>query len=193
MAYGNFQTETVTEEHPLESIGIYGALKVAGEKLVVAYNQVFDLPYTIVRPSALYGPRCVSRRVAQIFVENALLGEPLQICGNGEERLDFTFVDDLVDGIAALILNEKAFGQVFNLTNGRAQSVNELLEVVRREIPEVDVRYEPKDRLQPERGTLSIEKARAAFGYNPRNPIDVGIPKYIAWCRRFMEEHHIQS
>ncbi|MEE9149606.1 MAG: NAD-dependent epimerase/dehydratase family protein, partial [Candidatus Tectomicrobia bacterium] len=66
MVYGNFLTEAVDEEHPLNAIGIYGALKVAGEKIVIAYQQVFDLPYTIIRPSALYGPRCVSRRVGQV-------------------------------------------------------------------------------------------------------------------------------
>ena len=73
-----------------QSIGIYGALKVAGEKLVIAYNQVFKLPYTIIRPSALYGPRCVSRRVGQIFIESALEGTTLRVDGDGSERLDFT-------------------------------------------------------------------------------------------------------
>ena len=58
-------------------LGIYGALKFAGEKMVIAYNQVFDLPYTIIRPSALYGERCVSRRVGQIFLENAVQGKTL--------------------------------------------------------------------------------------------------------------------
>src|SRR5687767_13257231 len=77
MVYGNFQTETVSESHPLEPIGVYGALKLGGEKIVIAYKQVFDLPFTIVRPSALYGPRCVSRRVGQIFIEKALRGEEL--------------------------------------------------------------------------------------------------------------------
>jgi nucleoside-diphosphate-sugar epimerase len=72
MVYGNFLTPEVTEESPLNSLGIYGALKVAGEKMVIGYNQVFDLPYTIIRPSALYGPRCVSRRVGQIFIESAI-------------------------------------------------------------------------------------------------------------------------
>ena len=74
MVYGNFRPPTVTEDHPLDPIGIYGALKLGGEKLVIAYNQVFGLPYTIIRPSALYGPRCVSRRVGQAFIESALVG-----------------------------------------------------------------------------------------------------------------------
>ena len=70
MVYGNFLSEEVDEEHPLNSMGIYGALKVGGERMVIAYQQVFDLPYTIIRPSALYGPRCVSRRVGHHRVRN---------------------------------------------------------------------------------------------------------------------------
>ena len=69
MVYGNFTGDSVNEETVCEPLGIYGALKFAGEKMVIAYTQVFDLPYTIIRPSALYGQRCVSRRVSQIFIE----------------------------------------------------------------------------------------------------------------------------
>ena len=53
MVYGNFKTKEVDEETNCNPIGIYGALKFSGEKIVIAYNQVFDLPYTIIRPSAL--------------------------------------------------------------------------------------------------------------------------------------------
>ena len=72
MVYGNFDSEDVKEERPCKPIGIYGTLKYSGELLVKAYSDVFDLPYTIIRPSALYGERCVSRRVGQIFIENAI-------------------------------------------------------------------------------------------------------------------------
>mgnify|MGYP000845967368 CR=1 FL=1 len=72
MVYGNFKQDFVDENSICDPIGIYGALKFSGEKIVIAYNQVFDIPYTIVRPSALYGERCVSRRVGQIFIENAI-------------------------------------------------------------------------------------------------------------------------
>ena len=66
---------------------------------MIAYNQVFDMPYTIVRPSALYGPRCVSRRVGQAFIESALVGDTLRVDGEGDEQLDFTYIDDVVDGV----------------------------------------------------------------------------------------------
>src|SRR3989338_375913 len=106
MVYGDFDSETVTEESPCNPIGIYGALKYAGEKIVIAYNQVFGLPYTILRPSALYGQRCVSRRVGQIFIENALQGLDVAINGDGADQLDFTFIDDLVGGVVKVLTDE---------------------------------------------------------------------------------------
>lgn len=183
MAYGNFLTEKVGEDHPLDSVGIYGALKVAGEKLVIAYQQVFGLPYTIVRPSALYGPRCVSRRVGQIFIESALKGLPLRVDGDGEERLDFTYIDDLVEGVLLVIENSAARNEVFNLTYGSARSIRDLVAIIQEHFPGVKVEYVERDKLMPFRGTLSVEKAERLLGYAPKNPVDVGFPKYIDWYR----------
>lgn len=184
MVYGNFESPEVTEDHPLNPIGIYGSLKLGGEKLVIAYQQVFGMPYTIVRPSALYGPRCVSRRVGQIFVEEALAGRPLNIEGDGEERLDFTYIDDLVNGLCLVIAHPGARNQVFNMTNGSARSIAELVEVLKRQFPDVSVQHVPRDRLMPFRGTLNVDKARRLIGYEPENPIDIGFEKYVEWYRR---------
>ena len=183
MAYGNFLSAEVQEDHPLNPIGIYGALKVAGEKIVIAYQQVFDLPFTIIRPSALYGPRCVSRRVGQIYIEAALNGETLRVDGDGKERLDFTYIDDLVEGIGLAITNPAARNEIFNMTNGDAHSILELVETLKTEFPDVEVEYVDRDNLMPIRGTLSIAKARQLLGYSPKNDIDVGIPKYVSWYR----------
>jgi nucleoside-diphosphate-sugar epimerase len=186
MAYGNFLTHEVDETHPLEPIGIYGALKVAGEKIVIAYQQVFDLPYTIIRPSALYGPRCISRRVSQVFIENALEGRPIVIAGDGAERLDFTYIEDLVQGICLVIDRPAARNEIFNLTYGSARSIGDVVELLRAQFPGLDVAHEERDRLMPERGTLSVEKARRLLGYAPENPIDAGIPKYVDWYRQLV-------
>lgn len=186
MVYGNFLQDSVTEEHPLNPIGIYGALKLAGEKMVIAYQQVFDLAYTIVRPSALYGPRCVSRRVSQIFVENALQGLPLKIDGDGSERLDFTHIDDLVHGIGLTIARPEARNETFNLTYGSARSVAEMVEVIRRHVPDVKIEHQERDSLMPLRGTLVVDRAVRALGYAPENPIEVGVAKYIEWYRDFL-------
>lgn len=181
MVYGNFQTEEVDEEHPLNPLGIYGALKVAGEKMVIAYNQVFNLPYTIIRPSALYGPRCVSRRVSQVFIEGAMDGSSLRVEGDGAERLDFTYIDDLVEGVALTIQHPDARNQIFNITYGGSRSVNDLVQILRKSFPEVRVDNVKRDSLMPVRGTLSVAKAKRMLGYAPANPLEVAFPKYIRW------------
>jgi nucleoside-diphosphate-sugar epimerase len=187
MVYGNFLSEEVDEEHPLNPIGIYGALKVAGEKLVIAYQQVFGLPYTIIRTSALYGPRCVSRRVSQVFIENALNGAKLRIDGNGSEKIDFTYIDDLVDGIVAAIRHSAARDQIFNMTYGSSRSIQDLVAIIRQYFPDVQVESGERDRLTPLRGTLSIKKAQSLVGYTPKNPMEAGFARYIAWYRKLLE------
>ncbi len=187
MVYGNFLTPEVDEKHVLEPIGIYGALKVAGEKMVIAYNQVFDLPYTIIRPSALYGPRCVSGRVGQLFIEAALAEKPLKVYGDGKEKLDFTYIDDLCHGVALTIQKPAAKNQIFNLTYGQSRSVDELLSILKKEFPKMKIEQLDRDKLMPFRGTLSIEKARQLLGYKPDHPIEIGFPKYVDWYRSLLK------
>ncbi len=183
MVYGNFLTTEVEEDHSLNPIGIYGALKLSGEKIVIAYQQVFDLPYTIIRPSALYGPRCVSRRIGQVFIENALSGSGLRVDGDGSEMLDFTYIDDLVDGICLATQHPAARNQIFNMTYGKGRSIAELVTIMQQDFPEVMVEYVERDELMPVRGTLSIDKAVRLLGYSPNNPLEVGFPKYIDWYK----------
>ena len=183
MVYGNFKTPVVNEETICEPLGIYGALKYSGEKIIIAYNQVFKLPYTIIRPSALYGERCVSRRVGQIFIENALMGQPIKMSNGGAEALDFTYIGDLVDGITKCIENTNSHNEVFNLTYGSARSVADMAEIIKQHFPGIQVQNEERDNLMPERGTLDVAKARRLIGYEPSWSLDRGYPQYIAWYK----------
>jgi len=183
MVYGHFISDGVTEETVCEPLGIYGALKFAGEKLVIAYNQVFNLPYTIIRPSALYGPRCVSRRVGQVFIENALQGLEISINGDGSDRLDFTYIDDLVSGVVNVLENENSKNQIFNLTYGESRSVAQMVNILAGHFPDVKIKYLPKDNLIPDRGTLCVDKARRLIGYNPQCPLERGFVEYIEWYK----------
>ena len=185
MVYGDFRKEIVSEEEVCDPIGIYGSLKYAGEIIVKSYANVFFFFYTIIRPSALYGERCVSRRVGQIFIENAIQGLDININGSGEDRLDFTYIEDLVEGISLCCEKESAKNETFNLTFGSSRKINELLEILRKEFKEVNVLYKEKEKFMPERGTLDVSKAKKLLGYNPLNPIDKGYVKYISWYKTF--------
>ena len=188
MVYGDFNSIDVNEETVCKPIGIYGTLKLSGELLLKSYKQVFDLPYTIIRPSALYGERCVSRRVGQIFIENAIQNLDIAINGDGEDELDFTYIEDLVNGISLCCSNEKAINQTFNLTFGRSKKINDLVKILIKEFPNVKVLYKEKEKFMPERGTLNIEKAKKLIGYDPSSPIETGYIKYINWYKKFWKK-----
>ena len=188
MVYGDFNSIEVNEETVCKPIGIYGTLKLSGELLLKSYKQVFDLPYTIIRPSALYGERCVSRRVGQIFIENAIQNLDIAINGDGEDELDFTYIEDLVNGISLCCSNEKAINQTFNLTFGRSKKINDLVKILIKEFPNVKVLYKEKEKFMPERGTLNIEKAKKLIGYDPSSPIETGYIKYINWYKKFWKK-----
>ncbi len=192
MVYGNFKENTVTEESPCNPIGIYGALKLSGEYLVKAYNQVFDLPYVILRPSALYGERCISRRVSQIFIENALSGNPISIEGDGDEKLDFTYIKDLIEGIGLCIFNEKSNNNTFNLTHGNARPINLLVDILKKNFTDLKVISQKRDKLMPVRGTLSIDKARDILGYVPRWPLEQGYQEYINWYSNLYKKFNLK-
>lgn len=187
MVYGNFERDVVDEESKCDPIGIYGTLKYSGELILKAYNNVFGIPYTIVRPSALYGERCVSRRVGQVFIENAVQGNRINVKGTGFEKLDFTYINDLVDGIILILENENSKMETFNLTYGKSHSINQMLEILQKCFAKIDIFYSKKDKFTPSRGTLSVDKARKILGYKPKYNLDLGYTKYINWYRKFWE------
>ena len=186
MVYGNFKKSKVNEEYKCEPIGIYGALKYSGEKIVKAYNQVFNTKYTIIRPSALYGERCISRRVSQIFIENAINNKTITINGNGSEKLDFTYIEDLIQGVEKVITSKNSINQTFNITFGQARKIIDLKKILNKNFKNIKIKYKKKDFLMPTRGTLSIDKAKKLIGYNPKWSIDDGFIKYINWYKNFI-------
>jgi nucleoside-diphosphate-sugar epimerase len=189
MVYGNFKTQEVNEESVCEPIGIYGALKYAAEKIIIAYNQVFNLPYTILRPSALYGERCISRRVGQIFIENALFDKELSINGDGKEKLDFTYIEDLTDGILNIINNKSSINQIFNLTYGEGREINEMIDILKEFFPKLKVKKVDRDNLMPYRGTLSMNKAKLLLSLKSNWKLEKGYKRYIEWYVDFFNKN----
>ena len=127
-----------------------------------------------------------------MFIENAFQGLDLTVQGDGSDRLDFTYIDDLIQGVIKVIANERAKNQVFNLTHGASRSIREMVEILKQHFPALKVKYKPRDRLMPHRGTLSVDKARRLIGYQPRYPLEKGFVQYIQWYKELFERNHFQ-
>lgn len=181
--YGNFPKPTVSEQDRCEPIGTYGSLKLAGELLVKAYHADKGLPYTIVRPQALYGRRCVSGRVTQAWIERALDGQPLVVHGDGSAAHDFTYIDDLVEGLVAVIeKREKSVNETFCLTAGEARTLQDLAEIIQSHIP-CQITYGEPDPHKPSRGTMAFWKAKRLLGWQPQWSLEKGMASYIGYYK----------
>ncbi len=182
--YGNFQYDPADEKHPLDPIDVYGGTKLAGEYLTKSFGRRFGIEYAIVRPSAVYGATDANRRVTQIFVENALLGTPLVLHDGGRGRVDFTHVNDVVQGFVLAALSPAAKNETFNITRGEGRSMKEFSEIIRKHIPQVQTIEKPAEEVRPERGSLSIEKAKTLLGYNPKYSLEEGMAEYIPHVKK---------
>ena len=174
----------VDEDTPCNPVHVYGSLKLAGELTTRSVCLAHGIEHQIVRPSALYGPGCISGRVIQRFIENALDGKPLAI--RKDDRLDFTHVRDLVAGVALAMFSPLA-NRTYNLTFGEGRLVSEAASLVARQIPAKLTFANDLDQFPP-RGTLSIERARKELGYSPEWPLERGIEDYVNFYRELAHD-----
>lgn len=197
MVYGHWpvsvtQPSVVDECFRCEPVGVYGAMKLASEYLVKSYCHRFGMPYTIVRPSAVYGFTMCNGAVTELFVRLAMNGKPLSLYNGGYSYADFTYVKDLVAGFGLLTDNASAIDETFNVTTGNARSVKELAEAVTDILP-TEILHVSKETHEPERGTLCIDKAKDILGFKPAYSLETGIEEYIKFYESFVHGQKQES
>ncbi|HSM13698.1 MAG TPA: UDP-glucuronic acid decarboxylase family protein [Thermoanaerobaculia bacterium] len=173
--------------NPVGPRGVYDEAKRFAEAMTMAYHRVHGLETRIVRIFNTYGPRMRPRdgRVVPAFIQQALLGEPMTVFGDGSQTRSFCFVDDLIEGIYRLLRSDES--EPTNIGNPHEMTILEFAERIRaltgssapiefRELPVDD----PKTR-QPD-----IAKARAVLGWEPRVPLDEGLGRTIDYFRELL-------
>jgi nucleoside-diphosphate-sugar epimerase len=182
MIYGDFAQAPMPEDGAKDPKEIYGGMKLAGEILVKVFSKRYGIPYAIVRPSAVYGPTDNNRRVLQIFVESAILGLSITVVNPDTTCLDFSFVEDVAQGISLVTQSRNATNEDLNITRGEGRSLGEAVQILRGLFPnlQADTKIEEQG-YRPERGALDISKARKLVGYNPSYSLEAGLEKYVAF------------
>lgn len=186
MVYGNFTEESVdgiNEYHPTNPIGQYGIMKLAGEWLVKDYTRRTGMKHTIIRPSAVYGPRDVEDRVVSKFLITAMRGGTITVNGANEE-LDFTYVDDVARGIVNATLSPATYNATYNLTRGQGRSLLEAAELAIKIVGRGTIQVVEPDINFPSRGELNITAAYSDFNYNPTVNIEQGFQEYYEWLKQ---------
>ena len=118
-------------------------------------------------------------------VENAIKSAPIAVDGDGTDKLDFTYIEDLMQGVEKIIKNDNSKNQIFNITHGNGRAINEIIEILKKNFKDLKIEFKQRDKLMPERGTLSIDKAKKLINYEPKWKIEDGYQKYIDWYKNF--------
>lgn len=181
MVYGDFKDD-VKEDYDCKPQGQYGILKLAGEKLVQDYSRRDNLNYTIIRPSAVYGPLDVEDRVISKFILRAMRGDTLRVNGAGES-LDFTFVDDAADGIVAAALSDNTENKTYNITKSHSHTLLDAANLAVKVAGKGEIEVGDRDLDFPSRGALNIDAARQDFGFDPKVDVEEGFQIYYDWLK----------
>ena len=172
----------------------YSTSKAVDELFALAYWREKRLPCVIVRPFNVIGPRQSGHygMVVPRFIKQALLGHPITVYGDGEQRRCWTYIEDALDGLVALAVNDQAVGEIFNLGSHFESSIKDLAEKVKdRTSSDSEIEYVPYDQAWP-KGTYEdlmyrapdLAKIRNCIGYDPKVNLDSALTEIIKHYER---------
>jgi len=163
----------------------YTASKFYGEELIKSYSECYGLKYVIIRPSTVYGPfNDKTRRLMDVFIINALKGEELKIFGDNDKTLDFTFIDDFLDGFL-IAMNQN--NDNFNISFGEEVNISRVADIIISLTGKGTKSFCPAEKAQPQKVKVDISKIKK-LGYSPKIKIEEGIKKTFDWYKENFKE-----
>jgi UDP-glucuronate 4-epimerase len=180
--YGENQRVPFTEKDlDIQPISPYGATKRAGELLCYCYYHLYGMNIACLRIFTAYGPRQRPEMAIHKFTRLIDRGEKIPIYGDGSSRRDYTYIDDLIDGILGVIRHHRGF-EIYNLGESQTTSLKELIRLV-----EEALRKKANiEMLEPQPGDVSvtyadITKAKRMLKYHPKVKMKEGIQRFVEW------------
>lgn len=182
--YGERPDGPFRETDPVERpVSPYAATKRAGELLAHTVHHGCGLSVTCARIFTAYGPRQRPDLAVRKFAERLLAGKSVPVFGDGTAQRDFTYIDDLVEGLVGAIDRDLGFA-ILNFAGGRTVTVLEVVAALERELGiTAEIDWQPERTGDVHRTWGDISAARASLGYQPRVGFDDGIRRMAAWLR----------
>jgi len=181
--YGIAKTVPFSEEmHLTQTISPYAATKIAGEFLCSTFSHLYRMRVVVLRFFTVYGARQRPDLAIHQFTERIHAGKPINQFGDGTTRRDYTYVDDIIQGVMAALNYEGPLFDIFNL--GESETIE--LRVLIAAIEQTLGRKAKINRLPEQPGDMrvtcaDISKARKLLGYKPTTPLNAGLPKFVDW------------
>jgi UDP-glucuronate 4-epimerase len=192
--YGANHAVPFSEDQPVDHpVSLYAATKKANELMAHSYSHLFRLPTTGLRFFTVYGPWGRPDQAPMLFTRAILAGAPIQVFNEGRMERDFTYVDDIVEGVVrALARPPEAHATsgapyaVYNIGHHEAVPLTIFIATLERLLGRTALReYRPMQPGDVPVTFASIERLRAATGFTPRTSLDDGLARFVDWYRGF--------
>jgi UDP-glucuronate 4-epimerase len=188
--YGDRAIEGAFKEtDPVDApVSLYAATKRSGELISTSYTKLYGLKQSGLRFFTVYGPMGRPDMAYFGFTQKILSGQPIEVYGEGKMARDFTYIDDIVDGVVGVLDHPppEAEARLFNIGDSRPVQLMRMIEVLEQALGVTASKiFRP---MQPGDVTATyadISRLNALTGYRPKVTLEEGIPKFVDWYRRF--------
>jgi UDP-glucuronate 4-epimerase len=172
------------EDRVCRPISPYASTKAAGELMCHTYSHLYDIRTVCLRFFTVYGARQRPDLAIHKFSKLIRDGKPIQMFGDGTTRRDYTYIDDIIQGVRASVDYDGAMHEVFNLGESETTELKRLIQLLEENLGKKAV----IDRQPMQPGDVpitfaNISKARKLLNYNPATKIEQGIPKFVDWFK----------
>ena len=188
---GNAQMPFAVSDNVDRPLSMYAATKKANELMAHAYSHLHGVPTTGLRFFTVYGPWGRPDMALFVFTRRILADEPIDVFNHGHHRRDFTYIDDIVEGVLRVLdtppkANDGAPYRLYNIGAGKPVELLRFIELIEENLG----RRAKKNLLPLQAGDIAETHADVAplqrdFGYRPQTPVETGIARFLAWYRDY--------
>ena len=195
--YGKPKYLPVDEKHPQHPVDVNGINKIAGEQYHILYHEVYGIASSVLRLTNTYGPRMRIKDARQTFlgiwIRNLLRGEPILVFGDGKQRRDYNYVEDVVDALLIVATEKNAIGKFYNLGAPDPLSLEDTAKIMCQKIKNGDYQMIPfpEDRKAIDVGDFICDYSafRNEFGWEPKVSFEEGILRSLEYFHKEIEHY----
>lgn len=181
--YGNCTAEKFSEDLKVtEPISPYAATKSSCEQFIYTYSKLYGINAVCLRFFTVYGPKQRPDLAIRKFTELIEAGKPIPVYGDGTTKRDYTFIEDIIDGICVAIKYDKTPYEIINLGGGSPVTLSEMISTIEEVLDKTAIiDRQPMQPGDVNKTVSDITKARNLLGYNPKTSFKDGIKKFVEW------------
>ncbi|MBC8481498.1 MAG: GDP-mannose 4,6-dehydratase [Planctomycetes bacterium] len=182
--YGNNKKVPFAESDNVDfPISPYAATKKACELICYTYSHLYNIDMSLLRFFSVYGPRQRPDLAIHKFARLIEEGEPIPVFGDGSMRRDFTYIDDIIDGVVASMNNCRGY-EIYNLGESRPVRLDELICAIEKALgKKAVINRLPQQPGDVDQTYADVSKAKEKLGYDPDTLIEDGLAKFVEWFR----------